>query len=810
MDSQRWDRIKKLFEQAIELQPKDRIIFLERECNDDDDLKATVLKMIESDQQADTFLEKPATITSVINKAVTMHDTRIGTRIGGYTLVEILGEGGMGTVYRAEKADHTFHRIVALKIVKHGMGSRTIVHRFYTERRILANLDHPNIARLIDGGMTDDGLPYFIMEYVNGKPLTEYCDENQISIKKRLELFTNVCDAVHYAHKNLIIHRDLKPSNILVTSDGTVKLLDFGIAKLLTPDGASAPATITSGNFPVMTPEYASPEQIRGEQITTASDVYSLGIILYELLSGCRPYEFTARTPIEIERTIRHKDTTKPSTHLISKKDDQKTLNTICNARSTSIDRLRRELSGDIDNIVMMAIRKEPERRYKSADQLLNDINRYDNNLPVAARSETLLYNTSKFIRRHTYGVAATITVILALAIGILIALNQAHIANVERQKAQDRFNDVRNLANTLIFDFHDVIVDLPGSTGARELLVSMGLEYLNNLATDMHDDPEFLQELSAAYQRIGDVQGNPTNANLGDTDGALESYEMALSLVRKLVSEQPNSISAQLTLARNLRRLSDLQAWIGNINDAIEAVLESQEIIASLAQEEPDNPELQRDHAISYIKLGDYSGNPHFPNLGNTGTALQYYLQARNILNRVYNIDNTDMFTRRFVGLIHERIGTIEVLHGNNDAAISAYEQSLHIRQSLEADYNTHTDIIRDLAVAYEKLGNIYIATGNPDAATEYLSQSMQIFKQLVDADPNNFQAQLSLSISYIHLADAIRSGTSEHTGTDDALSYFHQSQHILQQLHEIDPESTRVNHLLDLVQRRIREMTG
>ena len=313
----------------------------------------------------------------------------------------------MGVVYLAVRADDHYQKRVAIKLVQHGLYTGAILHRFRTERQILASLDHPNIARLLDGGTTTDGRPYLVMEYVEGLPIDVYCDRHKLSISERLRLFRTVCAAVHYAHQNLVIHRDLKPSNILVSTDGVPKLLDFGIAKLLNPELSAPSLVFTESGLQLLTPEYASPEQVRGEPLTTASDVYALGVLLYELLTGHQPYRLTSRRRQDLERVICEVDPLKPST-AISRSDadtetdgtGQRTPATVSQTREGQPEKLRRRLTGDLDNIVLMALRKEPQRRYGSAEHLAEDLRRHLEGLPVMARPQTFGYRSAKFIRR--------------------------------------------------------------------------------------------------------------------------------------------------------------------------------------------------------------------------------------------------------------------------------------------------------------------------------------------------------------------------------------------------------------------------
>jgi serine/threonine protein kinase len=340
--------------------------------------------LLEADARSDSFTAQPFGIARDVFDE-TGEEQFAGRHFGSYEIIREIGRGGLGAVYLAVRSDGEYRKEVALKLIRRGLDTDDILRRFRNERQILAQLDHPNIARLIDGGTTDDGLPFFVMEYVKGEPISTFCESHQLDTNQRLELFRKVCGAVTYAHQNLVIHRDLKPSNILVTDDGDPKLLDFGIAKLLTAE--SETFTQTAPALRAMTPEYASPEQVRGERITTASDVYSLGVLLYELLTGEKPYRLKTRTTEEISRAITDQEPERPSTAIRSN---------------------QRSLQGDLDNIVLMAMRKEPHRRYASAAALADDIRRHQEGLPIAARPNTFSYRTGKFIRRHRASVAAT------------------------------------------------------------------------------------------------------------------------------------------------------------------------------------------------------------------------------------------------------------------------------------------------------------------------------------------------------------------------------------------------------------------
>lgn len=763
MTPERWQRLQTLFNAAVELTPEQQSAYLDEACAGDPSLRRQAESLILANQ-ASTERIQDAIRDVAAEVTVANEVSAIGRRIGSYQIIDELGRGGMGDVFLAVRADDEYQKRVAIKVVQHDFGNPEILRRFRNERQILAGLDHPYIARLLDGGTTPEGMPYVVMEYVEGEPIDRYCEKHQLSIEERLNLFRKVCDAVHYAHQNLIIHRDLKPGNILVTADGVPKLLDFGIAKLLNPELGPQTQAVTRMAMRLMTPEYASPEQIRGEPISTASDIYSLGIVLYELLTAHRPYQFKSYQSQEIEQVASFEQPEKPSTIV---------------ARDKS-EKLRRQLAGELDAIVMMALRKEPRRRYSSAEQLSEDIRRHVEGRPVRARPDTVTYRATKFVKRHKVGVAAAAMIALTLIGGVVATTWQARIARAERARAERRFNDVRKLANSFMFEVHDNIADLPGSTRAREALVKNALEYLNSLAQEAGDDPALQRELALAYQRVGDVQGNPTNANLGDTNGALTSYQKALSIADALLAANPNDVEAQRSRSLTYQKLSDLQAWTGDLNDAIESARKSLSSFQALADADSSNLKSRQSLAISHIKLGDILGNPLFANAGDRAGALEQYRRSLALWQALYNADSTDAISRRYLGLIHERVGTMLQAEGQFTEALTNFQESLVIRQSFLADHPTNTDARRDLAVAFEKLSEVMAATGDMNRALDCSRKSFAIFAALSTADPNNVNASRSLSISYEHMGDVLLK-LGDATG---ALEQYHKSLQIREAL--------------------------
>ncbi|HEX9735565.1 MAG TPA: serine/threonine-protein kinase [Thermoanaerobaculia bacterium] len=426
MTPERWQQVKDVFAEAAGRAPEERSGFLDRACAGDGELRAEVESLLASEEREVEVVD--GDLFHLFGRLLAAGDGA-APQVGRYRLGEEIGRGGMAVVYTAVRSDEEFHQEVAVKLIRRGMDTAPMIARFRQERQILAHLSHPNIARLYDGGVTEDGLPYLVMERIDGEPIDVYCDRRRLALRQRLELFRTVCAAVHSAHQNLVVHRDLKPSNILVAEGGVPKLLDFGIAKLLEPEQDEAAPELTAEGPRPMTPEYASPEQLQGRPVTTASDVYALGVLLYRLLTGRRPYQLRFLSRQEIEYVVCEKEPERPSTAVEREGEVAAAL--------PARRELRRTLRGDLDNIAMKALRKEPERRYGSAEQLAEDVRRYLDGLPVIARDDTMAYRAGKFVRRHRLGVAAAAIVFLALVGAVAATTWQMRVAQRERLTAQ-------------------------------------------------------------------------------------------------------------------------------------------------------------------------------------------------------------------------------------------------------------------------------------------------------------------------------------------------------------------------------------
>jgi eukaryotic-like serine/threonine-protein kinase len=488
----------------------------------------------------------------------------------------------MGVVWEAERSDDLFTKRVAIKFVKRGMDSEEVLRRFRRERQILAQLEHPNIARLLDAGVTADGRPWFAMEFVEGEPLTACCRTRNLPERTRLALFREVCQAVHFAHRNLVVHRDLKPSNILVTSEGTVKLLDFGVARLL-EGGAGGEDEVTRVGTRPMTPAYASPEQSQGQPVTTASDIYTLGVVLHELLTGTRPGE--PRVPISPEDTGGNPP-----------------------------------LSAELAAVVGMAVRPEPERRYASVAELDDDVARYLAGFPVRARPDTAAYRFGSFVRRNRMGVAAAALVGMALVAGGSVAAWQARVAVQERARAEARAAELRQLSTGLLFEVHDAISTLPGATATRELVVRLAFDHLARLAGEDAGDPALERDVARGYLRLASVLANPVGAGLADREGARAALEQAVEIAERtsgLRGEGRGTTGevaddALALRAEALRRWGDFLAWEGEVEAGVEALAHSLDAYQRLAAlRGPSDATAHLEVVIAHLKIGDHTGHP-------------------------------------------------------------------------------------------------------------------------------------------------------------------------------------------------------
>jgi eukaryotic-like serine/threonine-protein kinase len=730
MNQAEWIKIKEVFNAAIDLPQSEREVVLEK-C--DRNTLNQVTKLLDAHENAQNFIIENAIVdVGLFNENET--DDYIGKQIDDYKILKEIGHGGMGTVYLATKLDESFDKKVAIKLIKRGMDTTAVLKRFVMERKILASLENPYIANLIDGGSTTDGLPYLVMEYIEGEPMTKFCDSHQFSIVERLELFRKVCSAVSYAHQNLIVHRDIKPSNILVTKDGTPKLLDFGIAKLLNPDFETIETTATM--FRLMTPKYASPEQIRGSAITTASDVYSLGVVLYELLSGERPYKIESRMPQEVANIVLTEEPSKPSEVATRRRGDAETwgevsASTIADDKpnisaSPRLPFSASQLKGDLDIIILKALRKEPERRYSSVQELSEDIRRHLANLPITARPDTLIYRTDKFIRRHRFGVAAGLLIFLSLLSGITATTWQAYRANIEREKAERRFNESRKLSKFLMTDVFDSLGMTSGTGKIQKDLVENTLVYLDNLAKEESEDMALLGELANAYIKLGNVQ----NSTINDTEAALQSFEKAVELEQRRIELAPQDAKVKRDLVGAKFKAGEILLHREGIVRWLEVIDEIQNLQREIVDADPENAEGSFNLAGTYQTRGEV-----FAKLKRQEEARSDYKNALQLIETaIISTKNSAQTSQEKIGLSQKYIWQGEIYASLEDWQNSAesnriageiaetvWRENPALIQALRNISSSH----RQLALAFEKLGDFQSALQNYQYSLRFIDEA-------------------------------------------------------------------------------------
>lgn len=560
--SAEWARIDALFDEALDLPPDGWAAFIAERCADEPAIGESVLRLLEATLETGSFLEPTngpvsgpllGEVADALERESAVASQSV---VPKYRLLREIGRGGIGTVYLAEREEEDFGQRVALKLLRRGLDTDDIVRRFMAERRILGSLSHPGIATLIDGGATEDGRPFLVMEYVEGEPITTYCDRHRLGIRERLWLFTEVAAAVQYAHRNLVIHRDLKPTNILVTAEGSIKLLDFGIAKLLSPDPDDGSGPHTRTGVRPMTPRFASPEQVSGAPITTATDVYQLGVLLYLLLTGRHPHESELASPATLERALLESDPVRPSLAV------EKAPAELARLRGSEPKRLRRALRGDLDVIVLTALRKEPERRYASADAMVEDIERYLRGLPIRARPDTFGYRARSFVRRQPM-LVALVALALASAGGYIWTLtNHARHLEAERNRARLEAAKAEQVRDFLVDLFR--VADPSETRGhtvtAREIL-DAGAQ---RIRTELHDQPALKAELLTTMATV--YLGTSLHGR------ARPLIEEALELREAAEPRDPSAIALNLHQLANAVARTDRREAIELFERALEA----------------------------------------------------------------------------------------------------------------------------------------------------------------------------------------------------------------------------------------------
>lgn len=763
MQAENWKKVKELLDEVLQLDTSERQAFLDK-ANVSLEIRAEVESLLAFEEEAETmmFLSAVEFSKDFFDEDETEH-ALTGQQIGVYKIVRELGHGGMGAVYLAERTDGKFQQRVALKLLKREMNTAALRRRFQHEREILASLEHPNIARLLDAGTTDDKIPFIAMEYVEGLPVDDYCDKHKLDLNARLDLFRNVCGAVSFAHRNLIVHRDLKPSNILVNEDGTPKLLDFGISKILSNEFEQADsATVTK--LGAMTPGYASPEQLQNKSVTTATDIYSLGVILYELLSGHRPFETKEDDVKEIYKAVLESEPVPPSMASVECGVRSAELKTASQANDTGkANKTKRKTnppsafrlphSKDLDNIVLKALRKEPERRYSSAETFAEDIHRHQRGLPVLARPNTFLYRAEKFIKRNRASVIGGVLISLAIVLGIAATLWQARVARAERAKAEKRFKDVRQLANSYLFDIYPEIENLEGSLKAREKIITNALQYLDSLSKEAGGDLELESELATAYEKIGDVQGALNNSSLGNIKAGLESYDKARRLREAVHSANPANFEAKEKLANNYY-VTARTLWNNSQTKEAEVAFEKAlKLRRELVAAKPDSFEMQNRLAILLI---DYGAIPAFN--FQAEKALTLFNEALGIIERLLkqNPENPDLKKSLTRGL--RILSKAKGATGDYDGALKDLNYAVEVSKELAAQFPKDFRVQRSVWLTDSMICELFIDKGDGPKAVESCVATIDFPKNALEKEPENGVVAYDLAISHFNSARAFR----------------------------------------------------
>ncbi len=730
-DSERWRRLQEAFHGAVGLDPSERAAYLEEVCAGDSELRREAEALIVSGLDAPDLADEVHRAASAAFSAA----PPVGAHLGPYRIVREVGQGGMGRVFLALRDDDQFQRRVAVKVA-HAAQAPELLARFRSERQILAGLDHPNVARLLDGGTTEEGVPYLVLEYVEGEPIDHYCDARQMPVSERLQLFCSVCAAVHYAHQNLVVHRDLKPANVLVTPDGIPKLLDFGIAKLLKPELlAQAPALTTALHRP-MTPEYASPEQVRGEGLTTASDVYSLGVLLYELLTGCRPLNLQGQA--SIERLVSEVEPEPPSAAVLRAPEgaDGRTAEERARSRGTSPEKLRRMLEGDLDNIVLMALRKAPARRYASAEQLAEDLRRHLDGLPVRARKDTIRYRTGKFVRRNRYALGTAAAV---FALVVAFGVNRAQLARAlaeERDVARREAETARHVASFLQDVFRLADPEEHGGAVSRREILDRAVERLG-------EESQVRPEVRAALlDTMGDVY-----SHLGLYSRAEPLLEEALATRRASVGEQ------HLDTARSLLHLGELrdeQSRSVEAEPLLRAAVAIRESLLGPAHE--DVAEALSSLGVALRRVGKHAEAESVLRralslreaaLADGPDVADALYRLADVLEHKGQLPEAEVLMRRAVEISRRRpgerldtarslgrLGDILRREGELDAAEPPLREALAMRRNLLGPYHPA------VGLSQRRLANLHQDRGQLQAAEALYRQSVDTYLRAVGAD--------------------------------------------------------------------------
>lgn len=795
MDRDTWARVRQLFDAAIDLTDTARADLLDRECAGDVEVRRAVDDLLVADAEQG----RGSTSTSGASTHPSEHERdakadaralHIGSRFGAYRIIRELGHGGMGTVFLAERVDGEFTQVVALKIVRRTWVDTESIRRFRLERQVLASLEHPNIARLLDGGVSEAGEPYLVMEYVPGEPIVGFAERRRQPLRERLLLFAKVCRALAYAQSRLVVHRDIKPSNILVTEDGEPKLIDFGLAKLLEPAGTTDADSATVTQFQALTPAYASPEQFFGKSITTASDVYSLGVVLFELLTGARPFDVSSGSPVDVLRTLETRAPERPSAVVARRTASRQSGEH--NDRSSAF-----VISADLDNIVLMALRREPERRYSSASALAADIDLYLDGRPVYAHPSTWSYRARKwFSRNRVAAVAATLT-LAAIVGGLGVSVREARIALAERDRATRRFADVRRLSNSLLFELSPRIERMPGATAARDVLVSRAVEYLDSLAAESPDDQELQLELAAAYEKVGDLQGNPTNPNLAELDASVASYLKARHLREGAERLDGRNTAKQRLLAENFRILGNVYSQANDFERAAHDLNEALQYYERVAGDASADAAVRLGFAQTLHDVGRHQSNS-----SRYAAAIAPFTRAVSVTDAVLREHPGDVEATQLLAETESQLGLALSWEGRQADAEAQMRRAAEVSEALLA---THPDdvVLRNSVWSVYWLTSSVYEEQRDDLAQTFALKALDVIQRIVASDPDNIRARQQLAKSYSRLGQTtVNIGQSA-----TALGYLREAATILDAIASGESRNGRLRSELALALTRLAD---
>jgi len=716
--TERFRQIEAIFHEALAAPDEARLALIETQCHGDGELAAEVRSLLEACQA-----EEHLSAFSQARPDAAQDNFFRRRRVGPYELDRLLGRGGMGAVYLAHRADGQFEQKVAIKLIDLPLATDLFRERFRQERQILAALQHPYIARLLDGGVTAEGDLYLAMEYVDGVPIHRFCEKQGLSVSQRITLFMRACEAVQFAHQNFVVHRDLKPDNILVAQDGTPRLLDFGTAKLLSPSLAGLDSKLTREGYLSFTPQYASPEQVLGNPITTASDTYSLGVLLYHLLTGTVPYELKELTTAEMLHVICEESPRKPAQEAGS----------------------RKRLDSDLEAILLKALRKEPQERYLTAEQLASDLRAYLAGLPVGARHGTLRYRAGKFIRRHRWGLAAAGVLAATQVAGVVGVLWQTRVANTERRKAEARSEDLRLLSNSLLSELDEAIKELPGSTGAQKLLVTRVLEHLDRMAKDARGDRQTQLDLVDAYTRLGNIQGNAYDQNLGDPAGALVSLDKALAIAQPLAASGSKDREAIRASALVQQSRSEILWQIGRTPEAVPVMREALKSWDALIADAHASGALVCDVSSAYGTFGDELGQSGTASLADSAGAIAAYRHSVALDDRALRVDPSLARPKRGLVINGFKIGSVE-METDPAEALKEFQLALQRVDAMPKAEQATLPVLRLRHMLLRKQGNALERLGEYARAVPLFDQSFVIVARIADQDPKDTRALFDL----------------------------------------------------------------